>query len=171
MKLQIIVPVLITSLMFAGCSLLPGQNEQGDQSESMDDSAAGGTMLREDAMRLEAEGGLDQENMVGGDAYVGDGAMEADLPVAAGTHLVAEDFTYGVEEIRVQQGEPVTLTVTNKQGVHDFNIDELGVSTGLIPEGDTITIEIPTDEPGTYEFYCSVQRHREFGMKGMLIIE
>ena len=50
-------------------------------------------------------------------------------------------------------------------------IDELGISTGVIPEGESQMVTIPTDKPGTYEYYCSIGKHRELGMKGTLVIK
>lgn len=85
--------------------------------------------------------------------------------------LNASNFTFEVSEVRAKVGEVLVVTVTNDQGVHDFVIDELGVSTGIIPEGESIEVAIPTDKPGIYEYYCSIGEHRKMGMKGTLIIE
>lgn len=81
------------------------------------------------------------------------------------------NFTFDVEEIEVKQGEKVIVAFTSNEGFHDFVIDELGVNTGMVPSGQTVEVEIPTDKPGTYSFYCSVGEHRQQGMEGTLIIE
>ncbi len=86
------------------------------------------------------------------------------------TEVVADDFTFDVKEIRVKQGEKLTVSVMNSKGFHDFVIDELAVNSGMIKAGSTMELEIPTDKPGTYEYYCSVGQHRQMGMKGMLIV-
>ena len=85
--------------------------------------------------------------------------------------VVANNFSYDVKEIKVKQGEKATVLVTNSEGFHDFVIDELEVNSGMIKAGETMELEIPTDKPGTYEFYCSVGQHRQMGMKGILIVE
>lgn len=82
-----------------------------------------------------------------------------------------DDFKFDVTEIRAQQGQPLQVAFTNSEGFHDFVIDELNVNTGMVPMGQTVTVDIPTDQPGTYEFYCSVGEHRAQGMVGTLIIE
>ncbi len=85
--------------------------------------------------------------------------------------VVASNFAFDVTEIKAKVGDPLTVAVTNEEGFHDFVIDELEVDSGMIPAGETKELTIPTNKPGTYEFYCSVGEHRKMGMKGMLIIE
>lgn len=146
MQLKNIALVLVSGLVFAGCTheaknvpLNPEEN-QVLETQVIDETSI---LVEDDAM------------------------MEEGRAVS----LVAEDFTFGVAEIKVKQGEKLTLLVTNTQGFHDLVIDELGVNSGLIPEGETMEIEVSTDQPGTYEYYCSVGQHRAMGMKGTLIIE
>ncbi len=81
------------------------------------------------------------------------------------------NFSYDVKEIRAKKGDKLTVAFTNTEGFHDFKIDELDIDSGMVKQGDTMEIEIPTDQPGTYEFYCSVGEHRANGMWGRLIIE
>lgn len=165
MRFKALSLILVTSVFLTGCSLLPGQETQEDtqmmEQPAMEDSA--GTMPAGEAMDA------DQESMVGGDAMVGeeDAMMEKHTEVA----LTMSNFTFGQDEIRVKQGEKLVLSVTNSEGVHDIVIDELGVNSGIIPEGETQEVTIPTDQPGTYEYYCSVGQHRQLGMVGTLIIE
>jgi heme/copper-type cytochrome/quinol oxidase subunit 2 len=78
----------------------------------------------------------------------------------------------GVNEIRVKQGETVTLRLTSMDVVHGFTLPEYNVSEILYP-GDMVTVEFLADESGEFEFYCSAQScgrgHLE--MKGTLIVE
>jgi plastocyanin len=97
--------------------------------------------------------------------------LPADTTDASVIKLTADNFTFGRDEIRVKKGQKLTLSITNAEGFHDLKIDELKVNTGMIPAGQTKDVEIPTDKPGTYEYYCSVGNHRAQGMKGTLIIE
>lgn len=94
--------------------------------------------------------------------------MEAESAVVS---VQANDFTYDVKEIRAKQGEKVKVSFTNNEGFHDFLIDELNVNSGMVGVGQTVELEIPTDQPGEYFFYCSVGDHRQRGMEGKLIIE
>lgn len=82
-----------------------------------------------------------------------------------------DNFTFSVNEIKAKKGDVLKVNFTNKEGFHDFVIDELEVNTGMVAAGSSKEVTIPTDKPGTYEFYCSVGNHREQGMKGTLIIE
>ncbi len=116
----------------------------------------------------------EETSMEGGTAEPTEGEAMAETSVTVENGqvaLTADNFTYDVTEIRVKAGEPLTMAVTNAEGFHDLVIDELEVNSGMIPAGETKELLIPTDKPGTYEYYCSVGEHRQMGMKGMLIIE
>lgn len=137
-----IAALLVTTLVFSGCSLLEPKNqmEQSDTQPTAVDSNAG--------------------------------MMEKTTPVMLEeTVVTATDFAYDVKEIKAKQGDSLVIAFTNSEGTHDFVIDELGVNSGVLSAGETMNMTIPTDKPGTYEFYCSVGQHREMGMKGVLIIE
>lgn len=167
MQLKNIAIVLTSGLVFAGCSLLPSSktDEVPETTNVMEEVQVEDSMVKEDAMMDET----DQD-----DAMVKEDVMMEDedaMMLSNHTQLVAENFTFGTEEIRVKQGESLKVSVMNKSGVHDFVIDELDVNSGIIAEGDTMEITIPTDKPGTYEYYCSVGQHRQLGMVGTLIIE
>jgi plastocyanin len=99
---------------------------------------------------------------------VAQAAAEEVLPIAVeGGH-----FYFKPNEIRVKVGQKVKVTLTSVGGMpHDFVIDELNVRTKQIKDGETDVVEFTPDKPGTYEFYCSVGKHRAMGMKGNLIVE
>lgn len=80
-------------------------------------------------------------------------------------------FYFKPNEIKVKKGEKVKITFTNKEGMHDFVIDELNVRTKRIKGGETDTVEFTPDKTGSFEFYCSVGSHRQMGMKGTLVVE
>jgi len=65
--------------------------------------------------------------------------------------------------------------LTNTEGTHDFDIDELGVDTETVEVGEvlTTTFQIPADAaPGTeYAYYCSAGNHREMGMEGKIFVQ
>lgn len=85
--------------------------------------------------------------------------------------VVGEEYTYDVKEIKVKAGDTVQLTFKNKEGKHDWIVDEFSASTEKIGEGEEETIEFVANKKGTFEYYCSVGEHRKFGMKGNLIVE
>jgi plastocyanin len=142
MQLKNIAVVLVSGLVFTGCSLLPGQTDKSNVPEN-------DTTIQEESSDQGTETMLKE----------------------AQPQLNSSNFTFGVDTIKAKVGEKLVIKVTNDDGVHDFVIDELGVSSGKITEGDTMEITIPTDKPGTYEYYCSIGKHRDLGMVGTLIIE
>jgi nitrite reductase (NO-forming) len=100
-------------------------------------------------------------------------ASPAASPVAGSgaVELHAIDIDWQEKELRIPANTDVQVTVINVGALpHDFIIDELGVSTSEVPGGGSETVTINA-APGTYEYYCAVPGHKEFGMVGTLIVE
>lgn len=85
--------------------------------------------------------------------------------------LEAKSFSFSQKEIRVKKGNKVKITLVNKDGFHDWTVDEFNAKTKQIPVGQTDSIEFIADKTGTFEYYCSVGQHRANGMVGKLIVE
>lgn len=81
------------------------------------------------------------------------------------------NFSFSPSQLRVKEGDTVKITFENTGGFHDFTIDEFNVKTKQIQDGQSETVEFVASKKGTYEYYCSVGRHRENGMRGNLIVE
>jgi plastocyanin len=85
------------------------------------------------------------------------------------------NYGYSQEEITVEAGSTVQLTLTSSEGFHDWVVDEIpGAKTDRINAGEETQVEfqVPEDAQGEeYEFYCSVGNHREQGMVGTLMVE
>ena len=82
------------------------------------------------------------------------------------------EFKFSPTTLTMKKGDSVTLTLKNVGKMpHDFVVDELGVRTKVIQGGESDTVTFTPDKSGTFEFYCSVGKHREMGMKGSLIVE
>lgn len=92
---------------------------------------------------------------------------------ATGTsdHAVTSvDNDYDTDAIEAKPGDTITLT-NDGFAQHDLKIDDLGIGTDLVNNGQSMTITIPADAaPGEYEFYCSVPGHKEAGMVGTITI-
>lgn len=59
--------------------------------------------------------------------------------------------------VKVPLGEKVKLRVRNVDTVmHGFTIPGLKVDAGEIKAGHSITLEFTPEEPGDYDFYCTV---------------
>lgn len=80
-------------------------------------------------------------------------------------------FTFSLKEMRVKQGDTVTVTFANKEGFHDWVLDEFNARTKQIKTGETDAVTFVADQAGTFEYYCSVGNHRAQGMVGKLIVE
>ncbi len=74
-------------------------------------------------------------------------------------------------DIVVSEGEEVVIEFMVTGGTHDFVIDEFGVATEVLSEGEIQTIDFIADQVGEFEYYCSVGTHRAEGMYGSLIVE
>ncbi|MEK7532897.1 MAG: cupredoxin domain-containing protein, partial [Patescibacteria group bacterium] len=84
----------------------------------------------------------------------------------------ASEFKFVPATLKLTKGEAVKLVLKNTGKMpHDFVIDELGVRTKVINGGDEDIIEFTPQQAGTFEYYCSVGKHRALGMKGLLTVE
>jgi plastocyanin/polyisoprenoid-binding protein YceI len=124
-----------------------------------------------------AEGEGETEDEVMDKEGASDPVVEADASVVINIGGVQEitvsgsNFTFAPSAFTVKKGQKVRLTFKNTGGNHDFVIDELGVSTKLLKDGEEQVVEFTPDKTGSFEFYCSVGKHREMGMKGMITVE
>lgn len=82
-----------------------------------------------------------------------------------------KSFEFNPSEIKVKKGDRVKVTFENTEDFHDWVIDEFNVRTKRIQAGQSETVEFTADKAGTFNYYCSVDNHRQMGMEGTLIIE
>ena len=80
------------------------------------------------------------------------------------------NFSYTPKTLSVKKGDTVQITFINDEGFHDFVLDEFSVRTKQINANEQEIVTFVADKAGTFEFYCSVGKHREMGMKGTLVI-
>lgn len=85
--------------------------------------------------------------------------------------VIGTNYAFSPKEIKVAKGTKVKISFVNKEGFHDFVIDEFKAKTKQISAGKTETIEFIADKIGIFEYYCSVGSHRKMGMWGKLIVE
>lgn len=91
-----------------------------------------------------------------------------------GKNFTLDSFEFGYDQksITVKKGDTVTITLTNSGNMpHDWIIDEFAVQTKQITNGQTDSVTFVADKAGTYEYYCSVGKHRQNGMVGKLVVE
>ncbi len=85
--------------------------------------------------------------------------------------LDAYNWGFTPTEIKVKQGEIITLKIKSTSGIHGVGSKGLGFSSGMIAEGEEKSITFTADNAGTFDFYCNVycgDGHRE--MKGEIIV-
>lgn len=90
--------------------------------------------------------------------------------------VVLEDYRFTPNRLDVKAGVPITLQLTNKGSEqHDLNFPSLhmpaleGVESILDP-GQTRTITLEFDQPGTHTFICSLPGHAAAGMTGAVYV-
>tara|TARA_Y100000310_G_scaffold91480_1_gene88834 strand:+ start:124 stop:534 length:411 start_codon:yes stop_codon:yes gene_type:complete len=90
--------------------------------------------------------------------------------------LTGENFKFllgGKEapELHVKEGDLVRIEFSSTNGFHDWVIGEFNAATERVQTDGSTYVEFTADKKGTFEYYCSVGKHRENGMKGNLIVE
>ncbi|CAN5869365.1 hypothetical protein BH23ACT10_BH23ACT10_25450 [soil metagenome] len=82
--------------------------------------------------------------------------------------VTAGDLWFDPTEIALDADEPTNIRLTNDgQMFHDLTVPDLDLMLDAEP-GDTVTAGLEIDEPGTYEFLCTVPGHADAGMRGTL---
>ena len=91
--------------------------------------------------------------------------------VLTGDHL--RFYMNGVEnpDLVVKQGDRVRIELTNTEGYHDWVLAEFGAQTEAVRAVNSTSVEFVADKKGTFEYYCSIGKHRANGMKGKFIVE
>lgn len=82
----------------------------------------------------------------------------------------AGDVWFEPDRIEIAAGEEVNLRVVNTgDAFHDLTIPAADVRLD-VEAGDEVVGGLRLDEPGSYEFYCSVPGHAAAGMTGTITV-
>lgn len=132
--------------------------------------------MTEDTTSTDADAAADDATEDDDSMLDADVSAEAEVDVDADTTTQVIDldgfnFGYSMDEIRVSEGDTVTINLTSTDGFHDWVVDEFDAATERVRDGETTSVTFVADTAGTYEFYCSVGNHRAEGMVGTLIVE
>lgn len=117
-----------------------------------------------------------------GSAYGGGSSAKTDktTTTAAGEKLTLDavekgpaEFAFSKPKLSANAGK-VTIALTNPSGSqasHAIEVEGNGVEEEgeIVSAGGTSTVSADL-KPGTYEFYCPVDSHREEGMEGTLTV-
>ena len=88
-------------------------------------------------------------------------------------NITGGSFYFAPNEIKVKQGDKVSIIFTNAGGMHNFILEAFNVKTNTLKTGENETVTFTADKKGTFEFYCGVGGglHRMKGQIGVLIVE
>jgi len=145
-------------LLAAGGAAACGGDDDGDGGNGGDADGGGG---------LSSDGG--------GSDGEGDGDAEApdDLVVLDGTDVAVQslDNTFRAQNIQVQTGATVTWTNDgrNEHDVLPIEGDAWGVEVEGFQPGDAYAYTF--EEPGVYDYYCSIHGTTTAGMIGTVVVE
>jgi len=149
---------------FPGSSIITNETETDTQSPAVDDSMAISPevdlLMQQDA-DLAAIESSDAASM---------GVLDPETGIRTVT-IEAGSFYYKPDVIRVKKDEKVKLVLNSVDMMHDFNIDELGVTVPITKAETSSTVEFTPDQVGTFEYYCSVGEHRANGQVGTIVVE
>ncbi len=84
--------------------------------------------------------------------------------------VTGKNFSFTPSRIEVKKGQTVEITFVNESGFHDWVLDEFNVRTKQMQGPSTEIVTFVADKTGEFEYYCSVGKHREMGMKGTLVV-
>ena len=127
-------------------------------------------------VELDNQAAIEADEQTGAADAIGDApeAIDDEAETDATHHVFDIDsfmYGYSMDEIRVQQGDTVTINLTTSEGLHDWVVDEFNAATAIISGDEEASVTFVADTPGTFEYYCSVGNHRAQGMVGTLIVE
>ncbi len=96
-------------------------------------------------------------------------------PNEVNVYMTAIRSKYGLNEVRVKQGDKVNLRITNVETIRDMShgwaLEDYGINLALDP-GQTREVTFIADKPGTHWYYCTwfcSALHLE--MRGRLLVE
>lgn len=90
--------------------------------------------------------------------------------------IVLEDMRFTPNRIDAKVGVPLTVRLTNKGTErHDLNFEALhmpGLAAveSILEPGETRTITLTVDQPGTHTFICTLPGHAAAGMTGAAFV-
>jgi plastocyanin len=94
--------------------------------------------------------------------------------------LILADYRFAPAQINIQAGQPVVLTLSNKDSLtpHNFTLQDAAAGLDIdanIAAGKSVVVEFTPRASGTYTFYCNkklplMKSHRDHGMQGTLTV-
>ena len=173
MKIGIVLVLIVlgAGIWFLWQGSTPAENmkpmgEAGEEANHMD-TEADGAMGEDSAMSPKPDAMEEPEVM----EETSEAPEETNEATTRVFDMDGFNFGYSVTEMRVKEGDTVTVNLTSTDGVHDWVVDEFEAATGRVNTGGATSVTFVASAAGTYEYYCSVGNHRQLGMVGTLIVE
>ncbi len=161
--LRLLIPL---ALLLAACT---STTPEASKTPESDAPSIGMPVPDEDGNPSDVEEMMVTEDAGGnGDAMMEKKAVPS---VARTVHMDATNFAFTPNMITLKRGENVTLELTGVSGDHGIGIPDLGINQKF-SAGETVSVAIPTDKTGTFNFRCNVpcgSGHRD--MTGTIVIE
>ena len=83
--------------------------------------------------------------------------------------ITGEAFAFDATDLDMTAGEDVTIALTSGDIAHDFYVKGVGLIVHA-KAGKTSMGGLRIDEPGTYEYWCTVKGHKKAGMTGTITV-
>lgn len=168
--MQYVLTILIVAAIAIGGWYFFTQTENepaatSEQDTAMDDDTENDT---DDMDSADMDTDADADTLLDADMSV-DADVSADADVTV--DITGTNYAFDVTEIRVTEGDVVTVNFTSAEGFHDWMVDEFDASTARVQAGGVTSVTFTADQAGTFEYYCSVGDHRAQGMVGTLVVE
>jgi uncharacterized cupredoxin-like copper-binding protein len=126
------------------------------------------------AVPLAGCGGGDDNNDTGASSNASTTGTAAGGGAGGTVNLSAADFKFTPSDPTVTSGDVSFVLKNDGQTMHSLEIEDVNGSDKEL-EGDvapgqsgTLKVNLP---PGTYEFYCPIDGHREQGMTGEITVQ
>jgi uncharacterized cupredoxin-like copper-binding protein len=83
-----------------------------------------------------------------------------------------KEYSIGSGKIHIiPSQETIRVTIQNKgMSAHDFVIKELGINSGVISPGKSVTLEINAKDQAILQAECTLPGHKEAGMIADVIV-
>lgn len=70
--------------------------------------------------------------------------------------IVASNWKFTPDTIKLHVGQETTLRLTSSEGVHGLQSDELGIPLTTITSGSFKTVNVTPKKPGKYVLHCAI---------------
>lgn len=171
--MKYVYAVLVLALIVGGYFFITSQQKETEKTSNVPAGShvmSDGTVMPNEAMNTENT--PEAPAVTPGQATPTNG--QASVTIDPNSHVfTVKGVNYGfdVKEIKVKQGETVTINFTSTDGLHDWRVDEFNAFTERVQPGVPTSVTFVANKAGTFEYYCSVGQHRAMGMVGKLIVE